>query len=77
VIENTQCDVNIVLINELVSIFNRLGIDTEEVLGVTDTKWNVLPFRPDLLGGHCLGVDHCYLTHQAQEIGQWSFVRTV
>ena len=69
VIENTQRDVNIALINELALIFNRLGIDTEEVLTAAATKWNFLPFRPGLVGGHCIGVDPYYLTHKAQEIG--------
>jgi UDP-N-acetyl-D-galactosamine dehydrogenase len=69
VIENTQRDVNIALINELSLIFNRLGIDTIEVLEAAGTKWNFLPFRPGLVGGHCIGVDPYYLTHKAQEIG--------
>ncbi|AHE98103.1 Vi polysaccharide biosynthesis UDP-N-acetylglucosamine C-6 dehydrogenase TviB [Thioalkalivibrio paradoxus] len=69
VIENTQRDVNIALINELALIFNRLGIDTEEVLQAAGTKWNFLPFRPGLVGGHCIGVDPYYLTHKAQQIG--------
>ena len=69
VIENTQRDVNIALINELALIFQRLGIDTEEVLQAAGTKWNFLPFRPGLVGGHCIGVDPYYLTHKAQEIG--------
>ncbi|HEU4624240.1 MAG TPA: Vi polysaccharide biosynthesis UDP-N-acetylglucosamine C-6 dehydrogenase TviB [Steroidobacteraceae bacterium] len=69
VIENTQRDVNIALINELALIFNRLGIDTEEVLVAAGTKWNFLPFRPGLVGGHCIGVDPYYLTHKAQEVG--------
>jgi len=69
VIENTQRDVNIALINELALIFKRLGIDTEEVLLAAGTKWNFLPFRPGLVGGHCIGVDPYYLTHKAQEIG--------
>jgi len=69
VIENTQRDVNIALINELAIIFNRLGIDTEEVLKAAGTKWNFLPFRPGLVGGHCIGVDPYYLTHKAQAIG--------
>jgi UDP-N-acetyl-D-galactosamine dehydrogenase len=69
VIENTQRDVNIALINELALIFNRLGIDTEEVLLAAGSKWNFLPFRPGLVGGHCIGVDPYYLTHKAQEIG--------
>ena len=69
VIENTQRDVNIALINELALIFARLGIDTEEVLQAAGSKWNFLPFRPGLVGGHCIGVDPYYLTHKAQEIG--------
>jgi UDP-N-acetyl-D-glucosamine/UDP-N-acetyl-D-galactosamine dehydrogenase len=69
VIENTQRDVNIALINELALIFNKLGIDTLEVLEAAGTKWNFLPFRPGLVGGHCIGVDPYYLTHKAQEIG--------
>ncbi len=69
VIENTQRDVNIALINELSLIFNRIGIDTEEVLRAAGTKWNFLPFRPGLVGGHCIGVDPYYLTHKAAEIG--------
>ena len=66
VIENTQRDVNIALINELALIFNRLGIDTQEVLEAAGSKWNFLPFRPGLVGGHCIGVDPYYLTHKAQ-----------
>ena len=69
VIENTQRDVNIALINELAIIFNRLDIDTEAVLKAAGTKWNFLPFRPGLVGGHCIGVDPYYLTHKAQAIG--------
>ncbi len=69
VIENTQRDVNIALINELAIIFNRMGIDTEEVLKAAGSKWNFLPFRPGLMGGHCIGVDPYYLTHKAQELG--------
>ena len=69
VIENTQRDVNIALINELALIFNRLGIDTQEVLDAAGSKWNFLPFRPGLVGGHCIGVDPYYLTHKAQAIG--------
>jgi len=69
VIENTQRDVNIALINELALIFNRLGIDTQAVLEAAGTKWNFLPFRPGLVGGHCIGVDPYYLTHKAQAIG--------
>ncbi|MFC4486643.1 Vi polysaccharide biosynthesis UDP-N-acetylglucosamine C-6 dehydrogenase TviB [Tepidiphilus baoligensis] len=69
VIENTQRDVNIALINELAILFNRLGIDTQAVLEAAGTKWNFLPFRPGLVGGHCIGVDPYYLTHKAQEVG--------
>ncbi len=69
VIENTQRDVNIALINELALIFNRLDIDTHDVLEAAGTKWNFLPFRPGLVGGHCIGVDPYYLTHKAQAIG--------
>lgn len=69
VIENTQRDVNIALINELALIFNKLDIDTEDVLKAAGTKWNFLPFRPGLVGGHCIGVDPYYLTHKAQAIG--------
>ena len=69
VIENTQRDVNIALINELSIIFNAIGIDTEEVLKVAGTKWNFLPFRPGLVGGHCIGVDPYYLTYKAQSLG--------
>ena len=69
VIENTQRDVNIALINELALIFNKMGIDTEAVLQAAGTKWNFLPFRPGLVGGHCIGVDPYYLTHKAQSIG--------
>jgi UDP-N-acetyl-D-glucosamine/UDP-N-acetyl-D-galactosamine dehydrogenase len=69
VIENTQRDVNIALMNELSLIFHRLGIDTLEVLQAAGTKWNFLPFRPGLVGGHCIGVDPYYLTHKAQEVG--------
>jgi UDP-N-acetyl-D-glucosamine/UDP-N-acetyl-D-galactosamine dehydrogenase len=69
VIENTQRDVNIALINELALIFNKLGIDTESVLEAAGTKWNFLPFRPGLVGGHCIGVDPYYLTHKAIEVG--------
>jgi UDP-N-acetyl-D-galactosamine dehydrogenase len=69
VIENTQRDVNIALINELALIFNKLGIDTESVLEAAGTKWNFLPFRPGLVGGHCIGIDPYYLTHKAIEIG--------
>lgn len=69
VIENTQRDLNIALINELAMIFNRMGIDTEAVLQAAGTKWNFLPFRPGLVGGHCIGVDPYYLTHKAEAIG--------
>jgi UDP-N-acetyl-D-galactosamine dehydrogenase len=69
VIENTQRDINIALINELSQIFNRLGIDTEEVLKAAGTKWNFLSFKPGLVGGHCIGVDPYYLTYKAEEIG--------
>ena len=69
VIENTQRDVNIALINELAMIFDRVGIDTEEVLEAAGTKWNFLPFRPGLVGGHCIGVDPYYLTYKAQQLG--------
>jgi len=69
VIENTRRDLNIALINELAVIFNKLDIDTEEVLKAAGTKWNFLPFRPGLVGGHCIGVDPYYLTHKAQAIG--------
>jgi len=69
VIENTQRDVNIALMNELSLIFHRLGIDTLEVLQAAGTKWNFLPFRPGLVGGHCIGVDPYYLTHKAAEVG--------
>ena len=69
VIENTQRDLNIALINELALIFNMMGIDTEAVLNAAGSKWNFLPFRPGLVGGHCIGVDPYYLTHKAQAIG--------
>lgn len=69
VIENTQRDLNIALVNELALIFNRMGIDTLDVLEAAGSKWNFLPFRPGLVGGHCIGVDPYYLTHKAQEIG--------
>jgi len=69
VIENTQRDLNIALINELAIIFNKMGIDTEAVLQAAGSKWNFLPFRPGLVGGHCIGVDPYYLTHKAQSIG--------
>jgi UDP-N-acetyl-D-galactosamine dehydrogenase len=71
VIENTQRDVNIALINELAIIFNKLGIDTEGVLKAAGSKWNFLPFRPGLVGGHCIGVDPYYLTHKAESIGHY------
>ncbi len=69
VIENSQRDINIAFVNELSMIFNRLGIDTNAVLAAAGTKWNFLPFRPGLVGGHCIGVDPYYLTHKAQEVG--------
>src|SRR5205814_2546995 len=69
VIENTQRDLNIALMNELAIIFHRLGIDTDEVLQAAGTKWNFLPFRPGLVGGHCIGVDPYYLTHKAEKTG--------
>ena len=69
VIENTQRDLNIALVNDLAVLFNRLGIDTIEVLEAAGTKWNFLPFRPGLVGGHCIGVDPYYLTHKAQQVG--------
>jgi UDP-N-acetyl-D-galactosamine dehydrogenase len=69
VIENTQRDINIALVNELALIFNRVGIDTEEVLEAAGTKWNFLPFRPGLVGGHCIGVDPYYLVHKAESLG--------
>ncbi|MBW3567982.1 MAG: nucleotide sugar dehydrogenase [Proteobacteria bacterium] len=69
VIENTQRDVNIALVNELATLFNRLGIDTNNVLKAAGSKWNFLPFRPGLVGGHCIGVDPYYLTHKAREVG--------
>lgn len=69
VIENTQRDLNIALVNELAIIFNKLGIDTEEVLEAAGTKWNFLPFRPGLVGGHCIGIDPYYLTYKAQAAG--------
>ena len=69
VIENTQRDVNIALVNELALIFNKLDIDTNEVLNASSTKWNFLPFKPGLVGGHCIGVDPYYLTHKAMEVG--------
>lgn len=69
VIENTQRDLNIALMNELAIIFNRLGLDTEAVLKAAGTKWNFLPFRPGLVGGHCISVDPYYLTHKAEKSG--------
>lgn len=69
VIENAQRDINIAFVNELAILFNRMGIDTESVLKAAETKWNFLPFRPGLVGGHCIGVDPYYLTHKAQQIG--------
>ena len=69
VIENTQRDVNIALVNELAMIFNKMGIDTSDVLAAAGTKWNFLPFRPGLVGGHCIGVDPYYLTHKATVLG--------
>ena len=69
VIENTQRDLNIAIVNEFAKIFNRLGIDTEEVLNAAGTKWNFLKFKPGLVGGHCISVDPYYLTHKAQEVG--------
>lgn len=69
VIENTQRDVNIALVNELAVIFSKMGIDTQAVLEAAGTKWNFIPFRPGLVGGHCIGVDPYYLTHKAQELG--------
>lgn len=69
VIENAQRDINIAFVNELAILFNRMGIDTESVLKAAGTKWNFLPFRPGLVGGHCIGVDPYYLTHKAQQIG--------
>ena len=73
-IENTQRDLNIALMNELAIIFDRLGIDTLEVLKAAGTKWNFLPFRPGLVGGHCIGVDPYYLTHKAEMVGYHSDV---
>ena len=69
IIENSQRDINIAFVNELAIIFNKLGIDTEAVLEAAGTKWNFLPFKPGLVGGHCIGVDPYYLTHKAQEVG--------
>ena len=68
-IENTQRDLNIALVNELAMIFNKMGIDTDAVLKAAGTKWNFLPFQPGLVGGHCIGVDPYYLTHKAEAIG--------
>jgi len=76
VIENTQRDVNIALVNELAQIFKRLGINTEEVLKAAGTKWNFLPFRPGLVGGHCIGVDPYYLAHKAQQTGYFPEIIT-
>src|SRR3970282_1243908 len=69
VIENTQRDLNIAFVNELAIIFGKLGLDTQEVLRAAGTKWNFLPFRPGLVGGHCIGVDPYYLTHKAELAG--------
>lgn len=69
VIENSQRDINIAFVNELAMIFNRMGIDTHEVLAAAGTKWNFLPFKPGLVGGHCIGVDPYYLAQKAQELG--------
>ena len=69
VIENSQRDLNIAFVNELSVIFDRLGIDTLEVLEAAGSKWNFLPFRPGMVGGHCIGVDPYYLTHKAEEVG--------
>jgi UDP-N-acetyl-D-galactosamine dehydrogenase len=71
VIENTQRDLNIALVNELAIIFNKLGIDTDAVLRAAGTKWNFLPFRPGLVGGHCIGVDPYYLTYKAEALGYY------
>jgi len=71
VIENTQRDVNIALVNELAILFNELGLNTSDVLEAAGTKWNFLPFRPGLVGGHCIGVDPYYLTHKAMEVGHY------
>ena len=68
-IENTQRDLNIALMNEFAIMFHKLGLDTSEVLAAAGSKWNFLPFKPGLVGGHCIGVDPYYLTHRAQEIG--------
>ena len=69
VIENAQRDINIAFVNELAKIFNRMGIDTSDVLAAAGTKWNFLPFKPGLVGGHCIGVDPYYLAQKAQEVG--------
>src|SRR5213079_1952797 len=69
VIENTQRDLNIAFVNELAIIFERMGLDTSEVLKAASTKWNFLPFKPGLVGGHCIGVDPYYLTHKAELVG--------
>src|SRR4030095_16379453 len=69
VIENTQRDLNIALMNELAIIFDKIGLDTRQVLAAAETKWNFLPFRPGLVGGHCIGVDPYYLTHRAEMVG--------
>ena len=71
-IENTQRDLNIALMNELAMIFHRMGLDTCDVLEAAGTKWNFLPFRPGLVGGHCIGVDPYYLTHKAES---WATIR--
>ena len=71
VIENTQRDLNIALVNELAMIFNKMGIDTEAVLKAAGTKWNFLPFRPGLVGGHCIGIDPYYLTYKAEAVGYY------
>ena len=75
VIENTQRDLNIALINELSILFGKMNIDTQEVLDAAGSKWNFLPFRPGLVGGHCIGVDPYYLTHKAKSIGDWQAPR--
>ncbi len=69
VIENSQRDINIAFVNELAVIFNKMGINTHDVLAAAGSKWNFLPFKPGFVGGHCIGVDPYYLTHKAQEIG--------
>jgi nucleotide sugar dehydrogenase len=69
VLENTQRDINIALINEIALICDRLGVDTQDVLKAAGTKWNFLPFRPGLVGGHCIGVDPFYIAHKAEEVG--------